>query len=503
MPVATAAQASTGPSPAWPSAQPRPHQLTDHRSGPHTADSREITSGALRSHAILVSLLAMIAHLYLDDSRVKGLGRRLQGGQSFTTMVPQRTLKLGKAEQLCLLTAGGILRWEYDKVKVDPVGGGQLYIIALGRIRSSPRPSTTDDRVNLIEPHLIYELAISDLIAAMPKKYRIAARSFLSKSGGVVEGPTESALISALLRTRPGLSSTVRALRRHGALEPVSGETGRVMALERDAVHLALSVAGMPTDALRDWRGEQSEGFLAGLSYDTPEDVLLGHDAIRLPSWRALPSERPDWLIFTDGEQRIRIGNVNRTKLENVLGVDLIYRHLDADMFVLVQYKRFRQSIDGEWFYLPDKQLDKELVRMRKIDALDSTTEQATPATWRLHSRGCYLKIVRPPKIFDPSDDQLMRGMYLPLEYLDELWASRPKGKGSRRLDYNNVDRYLTGSLFISLVRQGWVGTRGASTKHIATLVDAALSNRRSVIIAEEWGNIPGRVRRKGRRPHQ
>jgi len=90
-------------------------------------------------------------------------------------------------------------------------------------------------------------------------------------------------------------------------------------------------------------------GFLASLSlpaYDVPEDVLIGHDSTRLPDWEPWPAERPDWLTFSNGREHIRIGNVNRTPLENTLGIDLIYRHVEADTFVLIQYKRMKREVE-------------------------------------------------------------------------------------------------------------------------------------------------------------
>ena len=225
---------------------------------------------------------------------------------------------------------------------------------------------------------------------------------------------------------------------------------------------------------------------------------MVSHDAGRFPAWMARPGGRPDWLTFSDGDNYMRIGNVNKTKLENVLGVDLIYHHIEADTLVLVQYKRMRKDAQGEWFYRTDDQLEKELERMRKVDAVIAM-EAFTPPTWRLHPRGCLLKLVRQPKQFDPRSDQLLQGIYLPLEYLDGLLAdpcTQTKGK-SRRLGYDTIDRYLTNDLFVSLVRQGWIGTRGATTKAVSAVIDAAVRGGRSVIVAEEWGEATGAKRRR------
>jgi hypothetical protein len=177
--------------------------------------------------------------------------------------------------------------------------------------------------------------------------------------------------------------------------------------------------------------------------------------------------------------------------------VDLIYRHIEADTTVLVQYKRMRQDGNGDWFYRPDAQLEKELARMRKVDRQLSTDD--SPQTWRLYPHGCLLKLVRQPKEFDPRSDRLLSGIYLPLEYLDKLLAddSTLTDKGARRLGYDTIDRYLTNGLFVALVRQGWIGTRGLTTKAVAALIDAAVSAGRSVLLAKVSSDQSGAERRR------
>lgn len=217
----------------------------------------------------------------------------------------------------------------------------------------------------------------------------------------------------------------------------------------------------------------------------------------RFPDWTVRPGGRPDWITLTDGQNNVRIGNVNKTKLENTLGVDLIYRHVEADTLILVQYKRMRKDARGDWYYRPDKQLVAELERMRRYDRHGEANNSA--GTWRLHPRGFVIKLVRQPREFDPRSDRLLPGLYLPLEYFDELLADdcTLTKRGARRLGYDTIDRYLTNDLFVALVRQGWIGTRGLSTKSIGRLIDAAVGAGRSVIVAEERGGQPGAIRRR------
>jgi hypothetical protein len=51
----------------------------------------------------------------------------------------------------------------------------------------------------------------------------------------------------------------------------------------------------------------------------------------------------------------------------------------------------------------------------------------------------------------------------------------------------------------VDLVRQGWIGTHGVTTDAIQLLVDAAVRERHSLILAEDLGEQAGSERRAPR----
>jgi hypothetical protein len=120
-----------------------------------------------------------------------------------------------------------------------------------------------------------------------------------------------------------------------------------------------------------------------------------------------------------------------------------------------------------------------------------------------LFPKGCFVKLVRPPDELDPTSDRLLPGIYLPVPYLDELLAhgSALGERGGQWLGYETVDRYLTTSLFVALVREGWIGTRGVTTRAIEMLVSAAVGTGHSVMLADDVGDQTGGERRRRRRP--
>jgi hypothetical protein len=438
--------------------------------------------------------------LGLTGSRIARLSNRIRDGREFTVTIPERRVHPHRRWRVCLLVSeGDEIQWETDEPLV--VADGTLSVIAIARLRGSGRPTTTDNRVT-VAGHWIVDppLPLEELVDHAWETDEVGLQRAVDDLVVELEGPHSDSAIRALLELRPSLADVIDRLSRFQDPELVVGQEGENLALERDAVHVALSIAGFDVDDAETWNGDIAGGYLSRLAYEPREEVLSGYDASRFPDWSPMPSSRADWTIFTDGRHHMRVGNVNATKLERILGVDLIYRHLDTDTFVLVQYKKMIPDPKGGFSYRPDKQLYDEIARMRKVDST-ANIATANPGTWRLYPQGCFVKLVRPPKHFDPTSDRLLSGIYLPVPYLDELLTdSNARGMGHRpRLGFGTVDRYLTTGLFASLVREGWIGTRGVATRAIERLVEAAVGSERSVVVAEEAGNVTGKERRRNR----
>jgi len=87
--------------------------------------------------------------------------------------------------------------------------------------------------------------------------------------------------------------------------------------------------------------------------------------------------------------------------------------------------------------------------------------------------------------VLDLTSTDMIKGMYVPLEYWDALLKSSNiiGEKGGRRITYENVERYFNNTLFIQLVQSGWVGSNLAGTDVLTQLIRAALEND-SVLLA-------------------
>lgn len=57
--------------------------------------------------------------------------------------------------------------------------------------------------------------------------------------------------------------------------------------------------------------------------------------------------------------------------------------------------------------------------------------------------------------------------------------------RGGLRVDHAELDgQYLRSEAFVELVRSGYVGTRGATTRHLRSMIEATLNEGRAVVAA-------------------
>jgi hypothetical protein len=148
-----------------------------------------------------------------------------------------------------------------------------------------------------------------------------------------------------------------------------------------------------------------------------------------------------------------------------------------------------RETRAGDRFTEPayrpqsDRSLPSELGRMRQFATFGAPASSLTQ--YRLHPGSFYIKLCSPPELSIESV-ALIPGMYLPLEYWEHLCqADEVRGsRGGIRLSYESVGRHVTNSLFIDLLQDGWIGSRGITTDSLTAIVQASLEGQRSVILA-------------------
>lgn len=144
----------------------------------------------------------------------------------------------------------------------------------------------------------------------------------------------------------------------------------------------------------------------------------------------------------------------------------------------MVQYKMLEEDkkAKGDWHFRPDKQLRDEIARM-KIPAI-----QVATSDYRLSRNPFFFKFVK-RKIVDDSHQSFL----VSLDHLNHILASpAAKGpKGGVRMSYDALEgTYLSEADMTGLIRSGYVGTHGAETAALATIIDAVAKGNKAVVLA-------------------
>jgi hypothetical protein len=317
----------------------------------------------------------------------------------------------------------------------------------------------------------------------------------LGQRGGRIPPGTWNALLEAIKKVDPKAKSGIDrldALRRDG-LRALPGERAQIVAQEKDATLLALGIFGIDKSqrelGLNYTPGPDLAPFLQGIGRATlREDQHIAHDAERFLGWKITDNSFVGAKRFEKDGETLSVVNVNRTPLETTLGVDLIYCHHGIGSFVLVQYKRMvKRAGDSTFVYRPiEPSYKKEIERMQAWDRhLGGQRASGNPIEYRLHSGAFFFKLCGAVTL-KPLSTDLITGMYLPLDYWLMLEQSpEMKGKkGGVAFSFESVNRYITNSDFISLMRNGWVGSRGKGTEILKDVIEASVTGSRSAIVA-------------------
>ncbi|MBO0983886.1 hypothetical protein [Rathayibacter sp. SD072] len=320
---------------------------------------------------------------------------------------------------------------------------------------------------------------------------------------GIVPPATWASLLAQIEVLRPGASQILDQLSAVLATRNADNRPSPALAREqRDAVALGLEIAGidsrtaLPSEADTD----ATVPFLANLgSSTTREDAILRADAQKFADWIELDSGQYDVWRFEDprSDQRVTVLYADKTELEKVTGTDLIYYREQTKAFVLVQYKRMSAERGvGKVGYRPDKQLNAEIARMEKLDLQDSPPKAVAEA--RLSAEPFYIKLVN-PTVDKPDGNRLSKGMYFPLSlFLLVQAGDETKGKnGGTRITWDNADRYLTNGLFVALVQESWIGTRGSASHVLSEIIAETLSNNRGLVVVVDDSDYASAPRRR------
>jgi len=324
-------------------------------------------------------------------------------------------------------------------------------------------------------------------------------------NGGVkrLESEVWKALLEAIIGLQPVLVASFNELKnlRESLNSSIQDSGVQILAQEKDSIGLALSIFGLDREEIIfTWSPVSAENenkvapYLKGLhNANVLEDSMNSRDARFFSNWQEISSNMICSTTFTKEGQRLTVSNFNRYKVEQNTGVDLVYYHHKFNAYVMVQYKRMKSEPakkGNRTVYRPlsDESYKKEIKKMKELqENFLSSNNQSLPdyLQYRLNSNPFYFKLCLPFRLELASTD-LIKGMYFPLDYWEELISSdKVKGeKGGVRIVYQESDRHINNTLFIDLIQHGWIGSKLSDTAVITEIIKESLKQGKSVTFA-------------------
>lgn len=412
-----------------------------------------------------------LAFHFLEPEHRETIKSRLEKGLYFTDNISKRDLNPAAAE-ICLLSFDGENLSHICLARTTRMGVTGRMTLKFSRCRNLNHISITTLEEFSGLRHFIGRL--------------------LAKPVTRIEGADWNALLDAIKLLRPELATSLDEYEKHRLLvgTPTEQVAIKTIAQERDATRLALECFGLEKEdiraALEFELPPEPAPFLKGLkAVKLREDPMIDHDARLVTDFGEMRSLIQGSIVYTKGNERLTVLNVNRAGVERAIGVDLIYYTHRYKSYVMVQYKRLHK-VPSDWvFSLNDKQFEADLTRMKAFNLeYPSSGFTGEPLDYRLNDQHFYFKFCKDVS-YEPLDSSMIDGMYLPLEYLQSLKDS-PLTKGHRGgciLGYENTVRHLNNSDFIRLVRGGWIGSRTNTTAVVTELVRTCIDADHSVIV--------------------
>ena len=371
---------------------------------------------------------------------------------------------------------------------------GLITHIADGRKGQSAGTGLVRLKLENLQP-LMSKVSFDNVLLGTNRRVRHHLKRRLDE-GGLLPPKSLSAFVDRITE----LDSTIGprlarfSARRAQALRSLQPRARENLAYQKEALGLALEIAGLPRDDLLSWQPFDSgqRSFLDGLpGAQVREDAMLLADFSTVPGFQPMDEvTHYGSKVFSskqDPSVRLTVIMANRLPLEQQTGADLIYFNEAYRSFVMVQYKAMEKRDKETEFRWQDKdQFCDEIARMDAlVQKLRKVSSGNDPDGFRFADNPFFLKFC-PRVVFNPDDSGLFKGIYLPLD----LWkradaAGRFTGKrGGKVLTYENVGRRINNSEFVTFVAGSWVGTSIEQSAVLGELIRTVLKTGKTATIA-------------------
>lgn len=280
-------------------------------------------------------------------------------------------------------------------------------------------------------------------------------------------------VISELFKIYPDKKAEIERLlllQKPQFFTPWESERGKILNEERDGIGLALDIAGIERKSvfskIREEKLTAAECIINAIDdADMYEIDMLNYDKQIFASILNETSEH--YAKFSDGKNNsVRIHITDKTKIETVIGVDLIIVDLKHNNYLLLQYKRMEKTDADGWKYnvTESSNISEQLLAMTKVIKAannDDSTYKETADIWdyRLNDNPFYFKFCE-GMTHNSSKDALTPGITIGYDYIfrhfNVLHDSEQRISGS--IGYFNCKKYFCNTEFIILMREGWIG---------------------------------------------
>jgi len=359
----------------------------------------------------------------------------------------------------------------------------------------SGRVATQTDRLTFNRPiYLKPLLSLTSIKNSLPNKFKKYFQNQTSVGISVLSANVYQLLIGYIQYNHPRIAIKIKELLKelNGPKTTYRHNSAVIAAHEKDAICLALRVSGFEDDDVPKWSQEsESAPFLQGYkSVVIREDSMVIHDSQVFGDWKKIKQFVVGAAEFRKEGHKLTIINVNRHKIEETLGVDLIMYHHTYKSYVLIQYKRMTKEGDSLCYRPANQSYHSEISRMKEFQKSLLQSKEHMPHNYRLNDEFFYFKLC-PAEITTPMSTEMIKGMYLPISYWELLLSSAETlgDKGGRLLNYSNIKRYINNTLFIELAQNGWIGSRVANTELITAQIQESIQGDKSLILANYTPN--------------
>ncbi len=209
---------------------------------------------------------------------------------------------------------------------------GQITHIADGRKGASAGTGLVRLNMQDLEA-LARPIRFDQLEANIPTNVRAHLRRVLG-SGGLLPPKTLRAFVDRIIALDPSIEGRLARFseRRREAIRGLGPRARENLALQKEALGIALEISGIPRDELLAWGtiGPSQQSFLDGLpGAQVREDAMLLADFSTMPGFEAIGEithyGSKTFASTEDSRVRLTVIMANRLPLEQQTGADLIY----------------------------------------------------------------------------------------------------------------------------------------------------------------------------------